>query len=135
MLNRETDKIKDVLAKDRSIVFAYLFGSRAKGSVSARSDWDIAVYLTDGPEQAMPNKAFYIEADVSVVLGTDAVQVIILNDIDDPVMEFEIIKDSILLLDKDKGKRVDFEAGVLNKYHDWQYFSKRHMGAEGWAYR
>ncbi|MBI5894314.1 MAG: nucleotidyltransferase domain-containing protein [Deltaproteobacteria bacterium] len=132
MLNNEIDKIKDALAKDKEILFAYLFGSRTNGMVSERSDWDIAVYLTDNTEP-MPSKAFYIEAVLARLLRTDDVQIIILNNLDAPLLGFEIIKNNMLLVDKDEEGRIEFEARILNQYHDWQYFSKRHMDAEGWA--
>ncbi len=136
MLESEINKIKNVLANDDRIVFAYIFGSRAKGIAGDRSDWDIAVYVTEKAGQTITAIfSFYIEADIARVLGTDDVQVVILNGLDAPLLGFEIIKDGVLLLDRDTEKRIEFEARTLGQYHDWQYFSKRHMEAEGWLYQ
>lgn len=131
MSENEINKIKNILALDEKIVFAYLFGSRTKGSASERSDWDVAVYAAE----ESPLFKFYVEANLSKVLGTDDVQVFILNNIDAPLLGFEIIKDGLVLVDKDKGKRIEFESRILGQYHDWQYFLKRHMEAEGWQYQ
>ena len=134
MLESEINKIKNVLANDERIVFAYIFGSRAKGIAGSRSDWDIAVYVAEEAGQTMPaTLPFYIEAEIAELLATNDVQVVVLNGLESPLLGFEIIKDGILLVDKDEGKRIEFEARVLGQYHDWQYFSKRHMEAEGWA--
>ncbi|HAG52087.1 MAG TPA: hypothetical protein DCL42_12235 [Deltaproteobacteria bacterium] len=134
MLESEINKIKNLLANDERIVFAYIFGSRAKGIAGGRSDWDIAIYAADKGRQTIPATfPFYIEAEIAALLATNDVQVVVLNGLESPLLGFEIIKDGILLVDKDEGKRIEFEARVLGQYHDWQYFLKRHMEAEGWA--
>jgi hypothetical protein len=58
------------------------------------------------------------------------VQVTVLNAPLSPVFGFEIIKDGVLLLDRDPKLRIDFENRILRQYHDWQYFLKRHMETE-----
>ncbi|MBI5682822.1 MAG: nucleotidyltransferase domain-containing protein [Deltaproteobacteria bacterium] len=131
MSKMEIDKIKELLAKDERVVFAYLFGSRAKGMASEKSDFDIAVYAAD----AHLWLNFYIEADIAQLLKTDDVQVFILNRLYEPLFGFEIIKNGILLVDKEQEKRIEFESRILGQYHDWQYFAKRHMEAEGWQYQ
>ena len=128
MSDNAISSIKDALQKDKRVIFAYLFGSRAKGVDSDGSDWDIAVYT---PSES-PLFKFYIEAELSHLLGTDDIQVFILNSLDNPLFGFEIVKHGILLIDRDEEKRIEFEARVLGQYHDWQYFLKRHMEAEGW---
>ena len=134
MLESEINKIKNVLANDERIVFAYIFGSRAKGIAGSRSDWDIAVYVAEEAGQTMPAMLpFYIEAEIAELLATNDVQVVVLNGLESPLLGFEIINQGVLLIDKDEGKRIEFESRVLGQYHDWQYFLKRHMEAEGWV--
>ena len=134
MLENEIKHIQDVLAKDTLILFAYLFGSRAKGIAGERSDWDIAVYTADKAGQPVTAAfPFYIEAEIAALLATNDVQVTILNSLESPLLGFEIINNGVLLIDKEEEKRIEFEARVLGQYHDWQYFLKRHMEAEGWA--
>src|SRR3972149_1460302 len=134
MLESEINKIKNLLANDERIVFAYIFGSRAKGMAGGGGDGDISIYAADKGRQTIPATfPFYIEAEIAALLATNDVQVVVLNGLESPLLGFEIIKDGILLVDKDEEKRIEFEARVLGQYHDWQYFLKRHMEAEGWA--
>ncbi|TAN62646.1 nucleotidyltransferase domain-containing protein, partial [bacterium] len=39
------EKLKDYFKKHPAVVMAFVFGSRGRGEVSPRSDWDIAVYF------------------------------------------------------------------------------------------
>lgn len=125
--------LKDVLLKDRSIVFAYLFGSRATGTASARSDWDIAVYINDELLEGNPVwQKFRIEDRLAVALGTDAVEVVVLNRMDNPLLAFEIVNKGILLVEHDEDVRLAYECRALGHYHDWRYFMDRHMKSEGY---
>jgi hypothetical protein len=50
-----------------------------------------------------------------------------LNGLDAPVFAFQIINKGILLVDKKPAERILYETSVLRRYHDWNYFLKRHM--------
>lgn len=117
------DKIRDVLAKNKCAVFGYLFGSRAKGYADIKSDWDIAVYLNT--KCLKDWSRFYIEAEIEREIREE-VQVTVLNVIEDTVFVFEVIKEGIVLLDKNPEKRILFESSALRQYHDWNYFLDRH---------
>lgn len=124
----EIKTIKSALLKDHSIVFAYLFGSKVKNKETHRSDWDIAVYIKDELLEKNPVwQKFNIEDKLSAVLKTDAIDVVILNRLDNPLLGFEIISKGLLLLSKDEESRLTFEGDVLGRYQDWEYFMKRHM--------
>lgn len=124
----EMEAIKSTLSKDQSIAFAYLFGSKVKNKESYRSDWDIAVYIKDELLEKNPVwQKFNIEDKLSAVLKTDAIDVVILNRLDNPLLGFEIISKGLLLLSKDEESRLTFEGEVLGRYQDWEYFMKRHM--------
>lgn len=118
--------ITDILRKDRTIGFAYLFGSRATGSADDGSDWDIAVYYREN-RKASRWKRFYLEAELSRTLGGE-VQITVLNDLSSPLFTFEIISKGILLMDRNVVKRAVFEARALAAYHDWQYYQNRQAG-------
>lgn len=127
---KQLDEITSVLTADPAIEFAYLFGSRAQeGRSGPASDWDIAVYLKEDQLQENPVwQKFGIEDRLSAVLRTDAVEVVILNRLDDPLLGFEIISRGVLLSCKNDDARIIFEVETLRRYQDWQYFSRRHMG-------
>lgn len=71
-------------------------------------------------------RSVYLCAEIA--LDIKEVQIIALNNLDLPVFLFQVINNGILLTDKNTEKRILFEAMVLSKYHDWQYFLRRHMG-------
>jgi predicted nucleotidyltransferase len=128
-LKKEKKAIIEILNKKSDIVFAYIFGSKAKGYANEMSDWDIAVYFKEHSKRDSHWPEFILEAELSRTIGAP-VQVIVLNKPLDPVFGFEIVKDSILLLDKRPNVRIDFENRILRHYHDWQYFLKRQLKAE-----
>lgn len=127
---KQFKKISDILSANPLVIFSYLFGSRVKGYANKKSDWDIAVYFVKTSEKVSVWPAFELEAELSRALEENA-QVTVLNDIDSPILGFEIIKDGILIIDKEPSLRMDFENRILRQYHDWQYFLKRHKEAEG----
>ncbi|MFN3396472.1 MAG: type VII toxin-antitoxin system MntA family adenylyltransferase antitoxin [Thermodesulfovibrionales bacterium] len=123
MLRRVIDRIHQVLEKNKFIIFAYLFGSRAKGLEGWGSDWDIAVYFDTKALKYWSR--FRLEAEIEKEIK-ETVQVTVLNTIEDPVFAFEIISSGILLVERDPEVRTLFEADVLRRYHDWSYYLKRH---------
>jgi len=128
-VKKEKKAIIEILNKRSDIIFAYLFGSKAKGYANERSDWDIAIYTKQSIKQNGRWPAFELEAQLSRAVQA-TVQVTILNTPLPPVFAFEILKDGILLIDKRPNLRMDIENKILRHYYDWQYFLKRQMEAE-----
>jgi predicted nucleotidyltransferase len=128
-MKEEMRYLIETLQNRPSVIFAYLFGSKVKGYANDKSDWDIAVYFAEPIEKVGEWPAFELEAELSRALGA-TVQVIVLNNSPAPLFGFEIVKDGVLLIDRDENLRMDFENRTLRHYHDWQYFLKRQMEAE-----
>jgi predicted nucleotidyltransferase len=128
-MKQKTKPIIELLNKQPHILFAYLFGSRVKGYANKRSDWDIAIYTTDSIRENGRWPAFELEARLSRAVKA-TVQVTILNTPLPPVFAFEILKDGILLIDRELNLRMDFENKILRHYYDWQYFLNRQMEVE-----
>jgi len=128
-LKKEKKAITQILNNRSDILFGYLFGSKAKGYANERSDWDIAVYFREPitPNGCWPE--FELEAELSRAVGA-TVQVIVLNTPLTPVFGFEIMKNGIVLIDRNPNLRVEFENRILRQYYDWQYFLKRQMESE-----
>lgn len=88
MDNREAkiQQLKEYFETRNDIVMAFLFGSQAKERAHSGSDWDIAVYFTPQSkefefeesehEYPMENAVW---ADCTRILGTDSVDLIVLN--------------------------------------------------------
>ena len=121
-------KIIDVLASKPCIMFAYLFGSRVKGNVNERSDWDIAVYFSDPPEKMKGWPVFELEAELSQKIEA-TVQVIALDSRITPLLGYQIIAEGKLLMDRNEDIRLDIENRILRQYFDWQYFQNRHRAS------
>jgi predicted nucleotidyltransferase len=129
MMKKEIKPLVEMLHKRSHILFAYLFGLKVKGYANEMSDWDIAVYFKEPLRKNNHWPTFEFEAELSRGIG-GTVQVIALNNPLPPVFGFEILKDGIVLLDRDPNLRMDFENRTLRHYYDWQYFLKRQMEAD-----
>ncbi|MBI5309344.1 MAG: nucleotidyltransferase domain-containing protein [Planctomycetes bacterium] len=128
------NQLRTILSQNQWVSFAYLFGSRAAGKAGSRSDWDIAVYITDAELERNPVwQKIKIEDEISLALKTDNIQVVILNGLDAPLFAFTIINKGIVLADKNQELRVTFECNTLRRFHDWQYYLDRHLGKAGEA--
>jgi predicted nucleotidyltransferase len=128
-MKQKIKPIIELLNKQPHILFAYLFGSKVKGYANERSDLDIAVYFDKSTKQNGRWPEFELEAELSRTIEATA-QVTALNGPLSPVFGFEIIKDGVVLFDRDPNLRIDFENRVLRHYHDWQFFLKRQMEAD-----
>jgi len=115
--------ITDTLSK-YPIVFAYLFGSQAKGQSTTISDVDLAVFID---RRISRSERFDIRLrltnDLSAIAGTK-VDLIVMNDI--PIqLAYEIIKYGKAILCKDRNAMIDAEIEILSKYLDRRYYDKR----------
>jgi len=125
-MNNDFEKIKTVFLKRPNIIFAYVFGSRVKGYENLRSDWDIAIFIDIEKQKESPWERFVIEAELSSLLKSN-VQVVVLNNVDDPLFNFTVINEGVVVVDREPAKRIYYESNTLNRYHDWQFFLNRHM--------
>lgn len=118
----QVKKTKPIFKK-YEVVFAYLFGSQATGTNTKSSDYDIAVML---PDKFNSNKRFKIRlklmTELSCVLKTENIDVIILNDIRDIIFKFTIVKEGKTIYEKNHVKRVMFEFNVMTNYYDFSPF-------------
>jgi predicted nucleotidyltransferase len=99
-----------------AVVFAYLFGSLAKGKSTPSSDVDIAVYLKQGIDVAETKIEIIIR--LSDILQTDDIDLIILNSANLPLIN-NIIKYHKLIVDNKPFERHRFESLSMRKYLDF----------------
>ena len=127
----EIQQLKEAFSRTPLVLFSYLFGSRATNKAGNVSDWDIAVYIEENRLESNPVwQKIKIEDDISFVLNTDRVQVTILNNLDAPLLSFNIINEGVVLKDSYRELREIFEWQVLRRFHDWRYNLDRHMNAD-----
>lgn len=103
------------LRKDKRIIFAYLYGSAAKGIMREDSDVDIAVFAEKPEEDPL------LEANISLkmeqVLNRSA-DVRIINHAP-AILINQVLKEGILLLSRDESLRINFEVRNMNEYMDF----------------
>jgi len=98
------------------VVFAYLFGSLAKGKPRPLSDVDIAVYLAE--PLSFSDVKLDILGKLIDILHTDEIDLVVLNTADLP-LAMNILKNKIVVVDKDPFVRHIFESLTMRKYFDF----------------
>lgn len=117
-ITKEIKKVIPIFEKYPEVKLAYLFGSRATGNIGPLSDYDFAVYLDEKDSLKRFDVRLKLVADVSLKLKTDNVDLIVLNDLDEPELKYNIIKDGILILEKTPFK-VLVEPMIMMEYFDF----------------
>ena len=98
------------------VVFAYLFGSLAKGKPTPLSDVDMAIFLTDGIDVA--ETKLEILGRLADILQTDEIDLVVLNTANLPLIN-NILKNHKLVVDKKPFDRHLFESLAMRKYFDF----------------
>lgn len=99
-----------------SIVFAYLFGSRARREARPSSDVDIAAFLKEDSDYG--EEKLKILGAVTEALRSDDVDVVILNTAPLSLLG-RILADREILLDREPYRRHAFESLTLRQYLDF----------------
>lgn len=105
---------------ENHVAFAYLFGSIAKNNVSPLSDIDIAVFLYGGQKKLYYDIKFSLYSDISRILKTNDLDVVVLNTTSNIMLLDEIIRYGTVLFDGDKNLREEYESKVLHNAFDFK---------------
>lgn len=111
---------------------AYLFGSRARGTAHATSDVDLAVLLRPGDAAADP-LGLELGGRLERVIGP-GVDLVVLNGAP-PDLVHRVLRDGIIVLDRDPDARVRFEVAARNAYFDIKPHLDRYRRGPGAAAR
>ncbi len=119
------ESLGPALGRCRGVVFAYLFGSAARGELGPLSDVDVAVYLEPGAD---PSEGL-LEAIGSATdhLGTDEVDVVLLNTAPTALIGRCLLSRRVLV-DHDPFLRQRFESAELRKFFDFRVLEARALG-------
>jgi predicted nucleotidyltransferase len=98
------------------VMAVYLYGSRGRGTATALSDMDLGVLLREAPSSALRNSAATIEDEVERATRVP-VQAVVLNTAS-PDLVHRVLRDGVLLLDRDRASRIRFEVQARNEYFD-----------------
>lgn len=98
--------------------------ARARGDAGPLSDYDFAVYFGGmSPTEAFDLKLSLLN-DLSRALGTDAVDLVILDNIDAPELGYQIVSGGNLLVDREPYK-VIVEPRLMSAYFDFKAVRNR----------
>ena len=122
--NRAMTRVADLEGTLRSVcaglpddvVAVYLFGSRARGTARAASDVDLALLLRASPRPTLAGIARDVEAVAEGAVGVP-VEAIVMNTAP-PDLAHRVLRDGVLLLDRDRAFRLRFEVQSRNEYFD-----------------
>jgi len=117
-MNPLIEKAQQILEKSENILFAYLFGSVARGEHSALSDIDIAVYLHENTD--LTAEKLKLLGDLLDHMGTDNIDLVILNTA--PLsLAARILKSREILVDRNPFVRHRYESLVMREYFDFSF--------------
>lgn len=109
---------KKIFSKYPQVKLAYLFGSQANGTAGPMSDYDFAVYLDEKDSAKRFDIRLNLMSQLSLLLKTDGVDVVVINDTESPDLKYDIIKEGKLILEKAPYKLL-IEPKILNEYFDF----------------
>lgn len=112
-------KLKEYLYQRDEIIFAYLYGSFAKGSENILSDIDIAIYIDESkkPESGTFGYRSELITELQSFVDRD-IDLIILNEVTN-ILAYNVLKDGKLLFTKSYKKRINFHEKVMKIYLDF----------------
>lgn len=107
------------------VKLVYLFGSRVEGTAGPLSDYDFAVYLDERDPLRMADIQLTLLGELQHRLGTNDVDVVILNLAGSPELKYDAIANGKLIYECEPF-RVLVEPRILNEYFDFHDLMKRH---------
>ena len=128
-LNKQQIKSIEKILNKFDIKFAFLYGSRAKGTSIKTSDYDIAVFID--PKNSYDErlkKRLKLISLLAPILENKA-QVIVLNDTKSVLLKFVVVKEGICFYETDHAARVYFELRAMQDYYDFKPFIEKYNQA------
>ncbi|MBE3587659.1 MAG: nucleotidyltransferase domain-containing protein [Thermoanaerobacteraceae bacterium] len=114
----ELEKIKSYFAGQEDVAAVYLFGSAARGTLRPHSDYDLALifaaYAGDGAARFDRLLLFGVELQSLLRRPVDVIDLSLV-----PLpLRHQIFKEGILLVEKDRERRISFEVSTRRQYFD-----------------
>ena len=107
------------------VKLVYLFGSMARGNRGPMSDYDFAVFLGEKDKREITRIRFQMMDELSQALGTDKIDVVMLDSAESPELKYNILQEGKLIFEREPF-RVLVEPRILNEYFDFNLLLRRH---------
>ncbi len=104
-------------ARCPAIEFAYVFGSRAMGEQTERSDIDVAIFVS--PEMDLEFNRLETARVAAHHLGTDAIDIVLLN-VAPIAVAGRVLISRRVIIDRRPFRRHEFESRTLRLFHDFR---------------
>lgn len=116
-------KLSAEIKKDKNIKFAYIFGSFVTEKEFA--DIDLGVYVDENNVQDYLSFELKLEEKLKFITK-QTIDVRVINCA--PIsFAYQVIKEGILILDKDVSQREDFQGLVFKKYFDFIHLRQEYL--------
>ena len=119
MLSENKINLIQKVFEANNVKLGYLFGSQATGNIGSLSDYDFAVYLATNDPKLVFVKKISIQTAISQILGTDQVDIVVLDTASGSELKYNIIKDGKIIFEKEPYK-ITLEPAILNEYFDFK---------------
>jgi predicted nucleotidyltransferase len=111
------ERLRRFFAADpRGAAAVFLFGSTARGTRRPTSDVDLGVLFAEDPPHTLDGLHLDLAGDLEDLLGLP-VQLVVLNHAP-PDLVHRVLRDGVLVLDRDPSRRVRFTVKSRNEYFD-----------------
>ena len=119
------ENLEEIFKLYPEIKLVYFFGSKANEKSGPLSDYDFALYVEENDKKKIFDLKLRLIPEISRQLGTDKIDVVMLNLAGSPEIKYNIIKEGKLIYNKEPYK-VLVEPKILNEYFDFRSFLLRH---------
>ncbi|HEY0478239.1 MAG TPA: nucleotidyltransferase domain-containing protein [Kofleriaceae bacterium] len=109
-------KLRERLVPVAGLVAVYLFGSVARGEARPSSDVDLGVLYEVTPPATLDGMGFDLAAELEAAAGRK-VDLVVLNRASADLIH-RVLRDGILVIERDRGRRIEFEVKSRNEYFD-----------------
>jgi predicted nucleotidyltransferase len=121
-------KLKSALDAHADVIVAYLFGSASRGELRPSSDVDVAVLVAAEPAgPTLSSLRLSLQSDLHEAAHR-SVDLVILNQAS-PDLIHRVLRDGVLLVERDRSARIRFEVSARNEYFDVLPFLNRYREA------